>query len=97
MDLPLDPLDKADTVAHTIRLPRAVNDRALQRASEHPNFNAYVTWVLAKDAMMPDLPDCARCGYRHMGEYLLAMLQGETLYGRRDVPAAGIQIPLPKR
>lgn len=81
MDLPHDP---PDTIAHTIRLPLALNDRVVKRAEEHPNFNAYVIWVLAKDAMMPDLPDCERCGYRHMAEYMHALLSGKTLYNLKN-------------
>lgn len=79
---PPDPLQKTDTVAHTIRLPPELNHRVMERAKGHPNLNAYVLWVLTKDVVMPDVPDCSRCGYRAMGEYITEMLRGETLFGK---------------
>lgn len=77
---PPDPLLKPDTVAHTVRFPLELNKRAMVRAADHETFNDYILWVVTKDLLMPDIPDCASCGYRHMGEYMHAMLSGKTLF-----------------
>lgn len=80
MEPPPDPLYKSDAIPHTIRLPPELNKRVLERAQQHPNLNAYILWVLTKDVLLPDIPNCEQCGYRHMGEYITALLRGKTLF-----------------
>lgn len=69
---------KDEHIAHTVRLPKELNQRMLFRASQRHNGNVqkYLVAIIARDAEA-EAPDCASCGYRVMGELIVARLREE--------------------
>lgn len=68
---------KDEYVAHTLRLSKDLNRRMLYRAQHKYNGNvqAYLMSLVIQDVELPGLPDCNKCGFRHMGEFILEQLR----------------------
>lgn len=70
------PLYKEETVSHTVRLSKELDERMLFRAQQkhQGNVQAYFTSLVRRD-VESELPDCNACGFKAMGEFILMRLR----------------------
>ena len=79
------PSKTTDWVAHTIRLPKTLNERMLYQSRRRygGNVQAFIMALVVQAVELPDPPDCATCGFRHLGEFVIESLRADGPYKKR--------------
>lgn len=70
-------LYKETTFPHTVRLSTELHERMLFRAKERyeSNVQKYLVAIIKRDTDLPDIPDCGKCGFKAMGEFIILKLR----------------------
>lgn len=70
-------LYKEETVSHTVRLSKELDERMLFRAQQkhQGSVQAYLTSLVRRDVELSELPDCNTCGFKAMGEFIILKLR----------------------